>query len=471
MSLALLSATRGLRGAVERDPMEGIAWLPNQVRFFECQERYKLIRQGNQWGGKTTAMLAEVIRDVLEAPGREWWIVCASWSQSVVIQQKLHALLPAWALHPATVFDLVKGFRGKVPVVRTANGGVIRIKTSMQGGLQLASATIRGVAFDEPPTRMRLYSEAKKRLLRTRGRLLMALTPVNAGPMDWLREECDQGRLADVHAPLTPDALIPVGLHEPIRLEDGTPCDEDWIAQVRADTMPHEAPVIVDGEWEMRAVDRVFMAWRPDTMITDQGPPAGAALHLGVDYGSKTGKQTFVLVAVDSRDGHDRLWVVDMHPSTEEEETADTTLAQDAGLLVEMLRRNGLRWGDLDEAWGDRAYHRGPADRKSNADLMAELTRVLKVRELRPKLWTVKRGEGHGRGSVDAGLRYLHQAMVGRRFQVHPRCARLIRSMDRYRDVYVDGPHKDPIDALRYALDKRIFAPRRAIIAPQLRIG
>jgi hypothetical protein len=45
-------------------------------------------------------------------------------------------------------------------------------------------------------------------------------------------------------------------------------------------------------------------------------------------------------------------------------------------------------------------------------------------------------------------------------FQVHPRCEAVIEALLRW--DYRDDDYKDKIDALRYALQRSIFAPRRA---------
>jgi hypothetical protein len=282
---------------------------------------------------------------------------------------------------------------------------------------------------------------------------MIAMTPVNAGPLDWLREVVEAGHVRDIHQPLTREALIPVGSELPIELDDGTPCDEAWIDRVIAETMPHEVPVVVHGEWEMRVVGRVFSAFKDDQHISGEPPGHGWKLHLGTDYGTKTGKQISVLVAVDDSGDHPRVCIWD-----EVVGDGNTTLDQDAAGLIEMLRRNGLTWRMVDEAWGDRLYLRGPTERKSNKDLMEALGRILKIppQHLAPQVRTVKRGAGHGAGSLDAGLRFLHQAMLRPgHFRVHPRCNRLLEAIQRW--DYTDNDQKDPIDAVRYALDSLIF--------------
>jgi hypothetical protein len=112
----------------------------------------------------------------------------------------------------------------------------------------------------------------------------------------------------------------------------------------------------------------------------------------------------------------------------------------------------------LDEAWGDRLYLRGATEKKSNRDLMEMLARKMRVpaQHLQPQVRTVKRGAGHGAGSLSAGCRFLHQAMLRPgAFSIRPRCARLLEGIARW--DYTDSDYKDPIDALRYALDPLIF--------------
>jgi hypothetical protein len=52
-------------------------------------------------------------------------------------------------------------------------------------------------------------------------------------------------------------------------------------------------------------------------------------------------------------------------------------------------------------------------------------------------------------------------------FVVHPRCERLIAALERY--TMADDDYKDPIDALRYSLDKWIFR-RSTKTVPTLRV-
>lgn len=463
--LVALRRARALSVRADRRPLEYVRWLPGQMAFLSDASKRKLARWGNQWGGKTWAGLADVIwccegwhpfREVRPAP-IEAWVICASWSQSIAIQQKLWHLLNKDQITEDTLFDPVKGFKGKNPVVKFRNGSILRIKTTGQGGLNLASATIHYALFDEPPTTQRIYSEVQKRVLRTNGTVALTLTPVNA-PVDWLQAEVDRGAIVDHHYRLTPENLIPVGDIEPLRLTDGTPMDAAWIEKIIAETPPHEVPVIIHGEWQMRSVERIFLAFREAEMVTATPPDGTVQICLGIDHGSKAGKQISLLVAVREINGHPDIYVIDEYC----DETGLSSPVDDAREILAMLKRNRMAWTVIDEAWGDRLYLRGPAMRKSNKDLMAQIAKRLKLKgwkSLSPGIRTVKRGTGHGRGSVDIGVRFLHHAMVRGQFKVSPRCTNLIEALNRWK--YAEE-YKDPIDALRYALDSYIFHRRRS---------
>ncbi|MEL6347863.1 MAG: terminase family protein [Myxococcota bacterium] len=455
-----------------RRPLDYIRWLPGQWRFLHDdggKHRMKLFRAGNQAHGKTWAGLAEAhyraigkhpFIDVPKGPV-EIWVICAAWAQSISIQAKFWQLAGrSGHLHEDTEFDPVKGFRGKNPAVRYKNGSILRFKTTNQGGLNLAGATIDFALFDEPPKDQRIFGEVQKRVMRRAGTVALTLTPINA-PTDWLKKLVDEGVVNETHVRLEPKNLIPVGASKPLRLADGTPMDDAWIERIRLETVPHEAPVVLDGEWEIRLEDRVFQAFNKLDHVHDQ-LPVGREVNvaLGVDYGTKAGKQVAILVLFWEEKRDDQtffgIYVLDEYV----DEDGKSAPEDDARGILRMLRRHGWGWHNLDQAWGDRLYLRGPATRKSNKDLQAAIARQLRMSsgDLTPDIRTAKRGAGKGGGSVDVGVRFLHHAMVRGLFGVHPRCEHLIESFFKWK--YTED-HKDPIDALRYALEPQIFGVGR----------
>lgn len=483
---SLLDAVRALdelSRAAEREPMRWMRWLPSQLRVFRSSRRVRLFRAGNQALGKTTCGLAEVIwcatgrHPYREVPQRHgtYWVICASWSQSVAIQRKLWRLLPKDLMHPSTVFDEAGGFQGKHPKVKVrgpdGDYSVIEFKTTHQGTLSLAGASIDGALFDEPPKSSALYSEVSKRVLARGGWVLLSLTPVGA-PVDWLREAVDAGQVEDIHAPLTPEQLIPDGMTEPIVGEDGRPRDQQWIDDVIASTLPHEVPVRIHGEWEMRLAARYFTTFvssGPGSHVTRAVPDVDMEPLIGIDHGHRPGKQVAYLVGVWRREDGPCVAVLDEYC----DEVGTASPEDDARGVLAMLERQGWTWQrDLKAANGDRVHMPGKEGKKSNRDLQAHIARVLRVAPdaLSPRIDTSKHGEGRGRGSVEVGEKWLFHLM-GRpgAFSVHPRCKRLIDALDKY--TMADDDYKDPIDALRYALAPFIFARVQRAQAPALVMG
>lgn len=461
------------------NPLAVIEWLPGQLAFLSDASKDKLARWGQQFG-KTTVGLSEGIYRCLGAhpylkvppPPIEGWIICASWSQSLAVQKKLWELLPKDQIVPGTRHEKGNGFGGKSPCVVFLNGSLIRIKTTNQGGLQLSAATIDWVMFDEPPKTQRIFFEVRKRVMRRAGVTFATLTPVNA-PTDWLKERAEKGLISDHHYKLTPENMIPVGRARPLCLGDGTPMDAAWIAKVRAETPFHEAPVVLDGEWEMKATGRIFASFKNDLTHVYPSAPGSSypgtfgghevKLCLGVDHGRKIGKQYACLVAVvmDSELGNHRVYVLDEHC----DEVGDSAPDDDAKHIIEMLDRHGIAWHELDYVFGDRVHLKGSAQQKSNLELAECIARRLKLKQSLVQIATVKQGEGQNSGSVDAGIRFLHHRQVGAgQFAVNPRCAHLVRALNTWEGD--DDDQKDKVDALRYALWPWIFSYRRIVRAP-----
>lgn len=436
----------------------------------------KLYRAGNQALGKTTAGLGEVIyrcmgeHPYIDVPTRaiEAWVICATWQQSLSIQEKLWDLLPKDLIDPSTTFDKKNGFHANNPLVEFRNGSIVRFKTTKQGGLNLSSATIDVALFDEPPTSPRIFGEILKRVMKAGdGVVLMTLTPVNA-PTEWLRRltvpdpDTDAPPMvADYHARLIAENLIPVGFEGPLRLKNGAPCDAAWVDHVVLMTLPHEVPVVCHGEWEMRVEGNIFSAFT-EGHIVDELPDLDYELRFGTDHGHGGNFEEYaLLVGVDHSQKHPQVCVVDEYVTQ-----GETTTEMDAENILEMLHRNGVTWKSLARAYGDRVYAGRSGKRlgkKSNKKLMralAELMALKTEKRLRPQIRTVKRGEGHGAGSVQHGIEFLHESMVREDcFRVHRRCERLITSLLKWDGR--DNEWKHAIDTLRYSLDDLIFDKRR----------
>ena len=459
-----------------------IQWLPAQLEYLQCQDRRKLLRAGNQAIGKTTAGLASVHWTAdgshpylsRPKPPTESWVICQSWSQSVAIMGKFWNLVPKRSLNlDATQYDPKVGFRGRHPTVVYANGSLVRFKTTGMGGAALAGATLKGEILIDEPTTARMYEELSKRCLKSGSTLGLCLTPVN-GPTDWLREACEEGTITDIHCPLTPEALIPVGTSRPLCLDDDdrTPMDADWIASLRRSTLSIEEPVTIDGEWEARAVGQLFVSWNPQTMVLEKAFKGSADICLGIDYGAaqRAFSQTGALVAVQTYTEKGRTYhrVFVMAECVADGATSER---QNARQVLAMLKTSGLTWRAVDHAHGDNPV-KSRWSTKSNISTMQHVSRLTGVsyNDLQPRIKRAKSRRGNVSGSVSLGCRFLHQAMVRGDFFVHPRCTRLIEALSKW-DYSSTSEWKDIVDAVRYALKPYIFARAYTAPRPILRIA
>ena len=459
-------------------PLDYMRWLPAQWEYLHATERYVCLRIGNQSQGKTTAALAERIYRALGRHPYKWvppppieqWIICSSWPQSIALQTKLWNLAPKDEVDPSTIFDEVKGFRGKNPALKWRNGSITRIKTTKQGTLDLSSATIHDALFDEPPERPRTFAEVQKRVQRNGGPVHLDLTPVNAD-VGWLRGECEAKKIRDIHYRLEPRHLefLDEDGHRTgelicVRDEHGNvrPCDAEWIASVEAESLSYEVPVVVHGEWEFRSVDRVFEAFRTDhhvvpDLLSSPHLSGEVKLCLGIDYGEDRLRTAAVLVYVDDSGQYPRIFVVREYAP----QTTTSTIDMDARSILQMLGSAGDRWADLDFAWGDKKYSdtRGGSIVKSNGMMLREIEKVLGVAQsrrgmpgLRPIIRGVKKGAGAGRQTVARGIRWLHECMIRPgHFFVDSSCEWMIEGLFKW-DGDSQSKYKDVIDALRYSL-------------------
>ena len=481
---------RNLLASLRATPAKRFRWLPLQSEYYRSTARYRLLRTGNQTVGKTTIGMHDLLEHAMgthptrqrwcNEPG-EYWVLVDSWGQSIIIQNKLHALIPVKALHPDTVFDEDSGYRGKHPSVKVAHvaGGysVIKFKTVNQRTKSLASATLKGLVCDEPFPNARVYQEAMKRVERN-GWMSVLMTPINA-PVRWYREivEAEGSEWVQFSRPLTPAEFIPVGATTPIevlveltdaagdRMPAWVPADADYIARLEGKAVAHEVGIVVHGEWDPRVTDRYYMHWTGQV-----GEPPGLDLWtgLGIDHGSQPGKQCGVLVQVRDR-GPQAYPEVFVLAETVDEQGKGSPRAFADDLLA-MLGRWNLRWTDLDSAMGDRALtYDMKAARVSNTAIMKHLRRRVNGK-FHPPIRSAKKGSGRGRGSAQLRAKFLHYLMVEPNdadaasrnlLTVHSSCTKLLDALNTW-DGTDRHPSKDILDALFYALDRWTFQRRKS---------
>jgi hypothetical protein len=297
--------------------------------------------------------------------------------------------------------------------------------------------------------------------MRNAGSIGITLTPINR-PCDWLREMVDGGAVHEVHARMTAANLTPVGAAGPLRLLDGTPMDDEWIAEQWRVTPAMYAPVVLDGEWETRP-SGVFYVCFDRARHVNAGvrldPSRGVVRWvLGIDYAAadrqygQVGVLSQVQSYLDDKGRRQELvYAVDMVAMP-----GISTAEQFAGELVRMLDRTGIRWSDLHTVYGDNPVASRWVE-KSNLNTSRALARELSIPHaaLTPRVLSAKDG-GPSSGAMDTGCRYIYEGIAAGRIMLHPRCALLATAFETW-DYSRDHPLKDCADAFRYSLKDYIF--------------
>lgn len=440
----------------ESSALRTIRWGPHQDAYLRCLAREKLLRVGNQCG-KTVVALAEIILLALgEHPHREnpsgpWeaWVVCQTWASSVAIQKKFWELVPKELLDERTAFDEVNGFRTKNPTVRFKNGRIVRFKTTNQGALNLAGATVDYVLIDELTTR-RIYTELRKRVMRRGGTVATSATPINA-PSGWLQERAEQRRkdgspiLVDLHYRFTADLFVPVGGTEADRftLGDGTVMDDDWVAEELELTAEEEREVVCHGEWPSGDVERELRGFTSGNVFDSSSAlPEFQLYALTFDHGEKAGREVALLCAWDGR----CLWVLAEYVST-----AMSGLSGDAEAVRDMVGSWGLQLEHVSLAIGD-------------INSGGQLARGMAVNDLLEGEFAALCGgvrpfaiEGAEKAGLDHRIVLLNSGFANARIRVHKDCRILLKAIREWKGQ--NNRLKDPIDALGYCFQR--FASMR----------
>lgn len=457
---------------VEDNPLPWMDWTHRQWEFTElvAANTIALFRAGNQVGKTIIGAALTISRclGVQLATGKrlhvpvEAWVVCTTWSQAVAIMHKVWNLAPKDELEPGQICKRRTGFGKENPALIFKNGSIIRFKTTKQGADAIAGATVDWVWIDEP-TDIEMYRELQKRVMRREGTLIITLTPVNR-PCEWLHELVDKGSIKEVHAPLDGRALTFRGSGERMRLLSGRPMDDDWIAEERTKTPAMFAPVVLDGEWEMRPEGVFFSCWDPTkhvkalVRINNLNADCKLTWRLGIDYAAadRDFGQVAVLCRVLQIKRKAGWYDAYVHVVDEVVLSGSATTDQFADELMSMMARNNITWRDITTATGDNPVT-SMYDAKGNQLTLRALARRMGVpmKSLKPDILSAK--DGPRMASLrHPGSRWLYAQLVMQRLWVHPRCKHLIKAFEVF-DYSEEHPYKDVVDALRYALKPVIF--------------
>jgi len=426
--------------------------------------RLALLRKGNQLGGTTVLLMDLIARcrgdeslgTVLHhKPPINAIVISESWDQMGQpggFMSKLWDLLPADEIDPKIAFEPGRGITGKPPrIVFTSGpgkGSVIGFGTYRQGAARLAGSTIQHVAADEPPPSS-LLAELVPRLLRHRGTMRLDFTPVLDMPdQDELRGLVARGLVVEHNPHLCEASCWPIG------------APFAWVRQADIDEMASLLPAAevgmrLRGDWEPVITGNWLSAWSEGLHVRRDSPPEGALVGIGIDHGANAGKQAASLfTASDLSSLHPYGWFLD-----EDIGTGRTSTKDDARAILEMLKRNGMTWRDVDVWVGDRAT---TMDRllliKDNAKLRAELAALCRVSvEEFPIIETARKGAG----SLDHGLRKWN-ALLALKDQdgtphcvVSPRAPVTAKFCGKWSGNKLD-PLKNIGDAARYILNRVI---------------
>lgn len=440
--LAKLSRELGARADV--NPLEYFRPTPPQLEYLKDASPVTLLRGGNQ-AGKTISAVVDChyrclgIHPYLSThkPPIEAWIITHSWEQSIAVQQKFWEMAPKEEIHPDTEFVPGRGFRGKVPVVRYRNGSLVRIKTTNQGSLGLASATIEAVYIDEPPP-PNIWGELQARVLRKGGVIKLSLTPVGA-PLEWLKKLVEDGIVSEHQCALTVENCTPIG---------GSPLiTQHQIDTIALSYLPMDRDQRLHGAWDGMVEGRVFMAFDDDKMVSSEPLPTLAPsdkpfeIAIGMDHGSDAGSQVAILAAVWKQGKFPKVWVLDEYSA------GASPPEVHARAITNMLKRNGMTWHNVDKWVGDRAYGgRKSGGRMSNSMLMRGFEVALGYSRGRCPFKI--RTAWKPRHSVYWSSNVLHEVMERGNFVIRPQCKQLIRSLQNWQ--FKDDEFKHSIDALRY---------------------
>jgi phage terminase large subunit-like protein len=362
-----------------------------------------------------------------------------SWEQMVPLMEKLWQFAPRDELHPKCGFDPGRGITGKPPrIVYTSGPGagkVIQLATYKQGSARIAGAQVGLLILDEPPPEA-FYGEAVPRVLRGGGKLRLGFTPtVESPPLDYLWKLIEEGRVHEYNWGISEEACWLEGAPTPWKSQEELDAwEEQLLPAERAMRTGRSRYPLVGG--------RAFMSFDQATMVRDEYPLGQLAIAVGIDYGADSGAQVAELSAVRIVDGFPQFWALDEYVAD-----GNTSVDQDAKAIVEMLKRNHLELGDVDQWVGDRRYGGKQWGGAKDNELLTQAFCRLLGRPMGSLGFTIETAY-KPKGSVYEGVKIMHAAMMRNQFVIRPRCKKLIDAVQQW--AWRDDEHKHKIDAYRY---------------------
>jgi hypothetical protein len=441
---------------------ESKRWTSAQVALFESPYRVTVWRGANGIG-KSVA-LAELTKRAMigalpwQKPGpRTVILVGNTLAQLGQTLDYLFQLIDRRWLGEQIRFEggTVKGQRTRIFDIVGGPGKGGKLILAVFDARNLAGWRAEVVISDEPIPETS-YNELWPRLLGRGGRMYMGFTPTmkSSTSLEYLWTLVDDPKspwIGELVTELTLEAVTPRGGLLELPWMTG-----DEIRQFERGVSALESDMRMGRTRHPRMETAYFSAWGPH-LVTEDVPPAGTPVGIGLDHGSKPGAQRAILVAVLGRGLHSRVWAFDEYTGDGRSESE-----QDAAGVLAMLDRHGMGLEDVDKWIGDRAHggYSGGHGRKSNERLREAIAKAsgidtsrrewsFQLPEPLRKIWTPRKYDG----SDWEGMAAIHALQAGQppRMSVHPRCTHLIEDFERWQGVRRD-PHKDGLDALRYVV-------------------
>jgi hypothetical protein len=454
--------------------------LTNPQRQFVSLPWRKAVWRGPNTVGKSVALAWHLVHCArgthpyakllnLPPPPVRLLVVSESWTQMDPLCEKIYGFLPKNEIDDRVEYETGGGFSGmrepRIPFVAGpgnprghATGSVIHFGTYKQGAKRIAGGQYHGIAADEPMPDA-VFGELQPRTSRFHAWQRFTFTPTPESPdLTYLREllakstkyhakhgRWHPGHWREMQTAVDLDAMTPRGGLVEVPWKTQRELDEliDSYLEI-------ERGMRTRGDWDPIVGDRILTAYGPANLTHETELPAGRVWYLCValDHGAKAGRQAVVLVAC-SEDGEEIRYF--------DEVVSDgrTSSREDAIAILEMLRRHGWTWADVDHWVGDRS-HGGDrfGNAKSNDDLMKEFAAIIGLTEYQ------LRGKGldlitpfKDKGSVYRGLRLMNGLFKSRRAIVHSRCIKLIEGITGWAGAK-DDPLKDRVDAARYGTER-----------------
>tara|TARA_R110000803_G_scaffold68545_2_gene130481 strand:- start:104 stop:1555 length:1452 start_codon:yes stop_codon:yes gene_type:complete len=457
----IVDLTQKLSADTIRDPIKYWQPTPIQSRVLCDESNIVLLRGGNQIGKTMVGVYETHSRCIgahrfknVEKKPIVVWIIVHSWEQSKVIQAKFWELAPKDELHKDTEYIPGKGFKGKYPIVRYKNGSIAFFKTTGQGTLGVASGTVDFMWIDEVPP-PQLWGELKARITRTRGDMLITLTPIGA-PIDYMKKMVEDGLISEHVGIMSVENCTPLGCKPMLNQAD--------IDALSISYLPIDRAARMSGDWEGGVPDgRIFDSFTTE-MINDFTPSyiyydeegkeknRNLIWTIGIDHGHDIASQVAILACVDMTiESKPHVYVVDEYIS----DGAGANIH--AHGIITMLKNNDLEIADINRWTGDRAHggSKKGVGKMNNAMLSSGFAHVLgypksnlpfKIKTAYKPAW-----------SVWYGSQLIHELMCSGRFQIFPKCDKTITSLKNWalkKSGAMDtmSPHKHAVDALRYGI-------------------